>query len=575
MMLSRAAARTFPARIALARPTPAPQSFAAQWARQKTTAPPKKPLTNKNTSSTASRSTTLPSKSSRSAAAAANPTSGKYKATQAQSTARSSAEFNAKASPRKNTAPEEQPGPGASSLKGGAGESSNVEFEGAKSAETNATTPNARTPLPDLRQGIPSTFEQEFLNKDGGAGGKAHHNITESDRDPDEPTGTPQREEGDLPRSAYKTSIDRRRERMATIMYIVFAGFGVTGAVYLGRDWDDEEEERAHPDTPSGWGVGLFYDRIKARVATSLGYYTEPTFPKLLPEMTPPPPYTLVLSLEDLLVHSEWDREHGWRTAKRPGLDYFLRYLSQYYELVLFTSLPMGYADTIIRKMDPYHIIMFPLFREATRYEKGEYVKDLSFLNRPLSRTILIDTKAVHAKHQPENAIILEPWKGAPGDRELVSLIPFLEHVATMGIDDVREAIKSFEGKHIPTEFARREAIAREEFNKQFAAEKAKKPRKSGLGFVQSALGLKNQGGLALDDGRPISEGLAEGKMYSDLIREQGMKRYQALEKEIRENGHKWLKEEAEMEKKMQEEQLKSMKSGVKSFWGVGGDEKK
>lgn len=31
-------------------------------------------------------------------------------------------------------------------------------------------------------------------------------------------------------------------------------------------------------------------------------------------------------------------RQHGWRVAKRPGVDYFLAYLSQFYEIVIFTS---------------------------------------------------------------------------------------------------------------------------------------------------------------------------------------------------------------------------------------------
>jgi mitochondrial import inner membrane translocase subunit TIM50 len=78
------------------------------------------------------------------------------------------------------------------------------------------------------------------------------------------------------------------------------------------------------------------------------------------------------------LIHSEWSREHGWRMAKRPGVDYFLRYLSQYYELVIFTSQPWAIAEPVIRKLDPYHIVTWPLFREATLYENGEYVKVIS-----------------------------------------------------------------------------------------------------------------------------------------------------------------------------------------------------
>ena len=98
-------------------------------------------------------------------------------------------------------------------------------------------------------------------------------------------------------------------------------------------------------------------------------------------------PYTLCISLEDMLVHSEWSREHGWRVAKRPGVDYFLRYLSQYYELVLFTSVPSAVALPVIQKLDPFQMIMFPLFREATKYKDGEFVKVSTPLPTPPALT--------------------------------------------------------------------------------------------------------------------------------------------------------------------------------------------
>lgn len=171
---------------------------------------------------------------------------------------------------------------------------------------------------------------------------------------------------------------------MANIMYALMLAAGVAGMGYLGRNWDTEEEERAHPEQPSGWGMGLWWSRIKARMSDITSYYKDPAFPKLLPDEDPNmrQPYTLVLSLEDLLVHSEWSREHGWRVAKRPGVDYFLRYLNQYYELVLFTSVPSMMADQVLRKLDPYRIIRWPLFREATRYKDGEYIK-VNFIRIP------------------------------------------------------------------------------------------------------------------------------------------------------------------------------------------------
>lgn len=195
---------------------------------------------------------------------------------------------------------------------------------------------------------------------------------------------------GDIPKGGYETSMDRRKARMANIMYALMLAGGIAGMGYLGRNWETEEEERAHPEQPSGWGLGLWYNRIRARTGDLTSYYKDPAFPKLLPDEDPTmrQPYTLVLSLEDLLVHSEWSREHGWRVAKRPGVDYFLRYLNQYYELVLFTSVPSMMADQVLRKLDPYRIIRWPLFREATRYKDGEYIKVCSNWCVTLRRSI-------------------------------------------------------------------------------------------------------------------------------------------------------------------------------------------
>ena len=316
--------------------------------------------------------------------------------------------FNREASPGKNTKPGAQSVPPSTTpLKEASAEfraeqpevddtvSAGINAAESQSKEASESSDQPRFKLPDLRQGIPSTFSEEFLKQTKPVEPeptqeKAHHEIDITEEHTRTAGGTGRGRGGsgedDLPKSAYETSIDKRRNQIASYMYITFGLFGIVGAVYLGRDWETEEEERAHPDAPSGWDFRLFWNRIKARTSTSLGYYTEPTFPKLLPNMDPPPPYTLVISLEDLMIHSEWTRQHGWRTAKRPGLDYFLRYLSQYYEIVLFTTMPAASADQIIRKLDPYHFIMWPLFREATRYEGGEYIKvspPFPFLHSP------------------------------------------------------------------------------------------------------------------------------------------------------------------------------------------------
>lgn len=189
-------------------------------------------------------------------------------------------------------------------------------------------------------------------------------------------------------------------------------------------------------------------------------------------------------------------------------------------------------------------------------------LQDLSYLNRDLSKVILVDTASSHAKLQPENAIILPKWKGDINDKGLVSLIPFLEFVGA-DIKDTRDVLKSFEGTNIPAEFPRREAVHREKFMKELEEKRGKRPRRSS-GILASLAGPKQQ---SPDGFESLSEGFDQGKTYNDMVRERGKKQYELLEKEIRENGEKWLKEMAEEEKKMQDEAMKGMKSNVTSFF--------
>jgi mitochondrial import inner membrane translocase subunit TIM50 len=204
-------------------------------------------------------------------------------------------------------------------------------------------------------------------------------------------------------------------------------------------------------------------------------------------------------------------------------------------------------------------------------------MQDLSYLNRDLSKVMLIDTDPGHARNQPENAIILPKWTGDPSDQTLVQLIPFLEYVATMGFDDTRAVLKSFEGKFIPAEFARREKILREKFEAKLKEERAKRPKRT-VGGIGSLFGVKNQ--PSPDGLENTAEALEQGKMLWDQIRERGQKQYELIDKQIREEGQKWLDDMAAEEKKFQDEQMNNMKSGffgwlTAPFSSKGGGEKK
>jgi len=424
--------------------------------------------------------------------------------------------------------------------------------------------------LPDLTQGIPSTLEYET------AGATDRSVLAAIEEEEAAKAGGGGRSKGELPASAYVSSSERRRQKLAMWALALTGLSAVVGVAYLGRDWD-EEELSGNPEVPNGWSIGLWWKRAMARMGDTVTYYQEPAFEKLLPDPDPSfeRPYTLCISLEDMLVHSEWSRDHGWRVAKRPGVDYFLHYLSQYYEIVLFTTVPFATGEPLVRKLDPYRFIMWPLFREATKYKDGEIIKDLSYLNRDLSKVIIIDTNARHVRDHPENAIILPKWTGDPKDQELVSLVPLLEFIHTMQYSDVRKVIKSFDGTHIPTEFARREALARAEHNKRV---KAQSSRGGGISWLSSHLGLKpsNMSLMVAPEGEENpQEAFAKGKMLQDIARERGIRNYLMLEEEIRKNGEKWLKEEQEVMEKAQKEAMKSMKTSFFGWFTPSEEEKK
>eukprot|EP00834_Sanchytrium_tribonematis_P000550 NODE_10_length_61504_cov_0.956502.p22 type:complete len:376 gc:universal NODE_10_length_61504_cov_0.956502:13284-14411(+) len=197
-----------------------------------------------------------------------------------------------------------------------------------------------------------------------------------------------------------------------------------------------------------------FRQRISYRWGEFKGYFTEPISKKLLPdplEAQYQPKYTLVISLDDLLVKSEWDRVHGWQTIKRPGVDYFLYYLSQYYEVVIWTANGSHDISHVLDKLDPYQFARFKLARDSTRYEDGHYLKDISFLNRDTNKILVLDTD-IQRVFPKENALELPKWNGDSSD-SVLRLLPFLEAIALANPDDIRKPLKSFQNKDVISEF--------------------------------------------------------------------------------------------------------------------------
>ncbi|VDD84115.1 unnamed protein product [Mesocestoides corti] len=219
----------------------------------------------------------------------------------------------------------------------------------------------------------------------------------------------------------------------------------------------------------------------------------DPISEKLLPDPVEPPyyqpPYTLVFEINDVLVHPDWKFRTGWRFKKRPALDLFLQQLAPFYEVVAFSQDSAMTAMPVLAQIDSQgQYIHYRLFRESTRYSKGKHIKDLSCLNRDLSRVILVDWNPDAASLQPRNAFIINRWTGDDSDRDLIDLAAFLRMVAMSGVDDVRpvldhyrqfdDPLTAFKEKH--EQLMEAQARRKEEMEKMAAQKKSQS-------FVSSA----------------------------------------------------------------------------------------
>ena len=65
--------------------------------------------------------------------------------------------------------------------------------------------------------------------------------------------------------------------------------------------------------------------------------------------------------------------------------------------------------------------------RESTVLKSGKYIKDLSYLNRPLKDVIYLDFTDEPVEMHRENAIIIPKFEGDTDDRAIHDLMPFLD----------------------------------------------------------------------------------------------------------------------------------------------------
>eukprot|EP00897_Mesotaenium_endlicherianum_P004283 jgi/Mesen1/3883/ME000208S02889 len=174
--------------------------------------------------------------------------------------------------------------------------------------------------------------------------------------------------------------------------------------------------------------MAQFYVDSRRTIEEQIQGFSAPSSDKLLPDLAPSEQhvYTLVLDLNDTLVHSDWKRDRGWRTFKRPGVEPFLERMAHYFEIVVFSDQLNITVDPILDRLDTKGCIRYRLYRDATQYTNGHYIRDLSKLNRDPARVMYI-TGDPESCVQGANMLHIPAWKLDAADTALLDHLPFLE----------------------------------------------------------------------------------------------------------------------------------------------------
>ena len=166
--------------------------------------------------------------------------------------------------------------------------------------------------------------------------------------------------------------------------------------------------------------------------------------PPFLPKKEPKYKYSLILDLDETIVHYIKYNNSEY-VQVRPYLDDFIKELSDYYEIIIFTASYQNYADLAINGIDIDKRIKYRLYRQHTMKIGNTIIKDLSKLGRDLKKIIIIDNCSENYSLQPKNGINLIDFTGNNNDDILLYLKKDLIDLYKKNPDDVRPYLKQIQ----------------------------------------------------------------------------------------------------------------------------------
>ena len=126
--------------------------------------------------------------------------------------------------------------------------------------------------------------------------------------------------------------------------------------------------------------------------------------------------YTLVLDLDETLIHFSVNAESEGHLFFRPYLFHFLNAVSEFYELIIFTAGLKEYAKIVLDLIENRigkKIFDYRLYREHTEpNDEGIFINDLSKIGRNLQKMIIVDNTKENYELQEDNGIEIKSYYG-------------------------------------------------------------------------------------------------------------------------------------------------------------------
>jgi import inner membrane translocase subunit TIM50 len=90
----------------------------------------------------------------------------------------------------------------------------------------------------------------------------------------------------------------------------------------------------------------------------------------------------------------------------------------------------------VIAGFDQIGLVHYRLYREHHRLEGDVHLKDLEFLNRPVTNVVVLESNMQRMKTHPDNGLPIKTWTGEEGDEELKKWMKTLHGIMVLFRND-------------------------------------------------------------------------------------------------------------------------------------------